>query len=69
MWIEATQVLFDEVALIRTLRSSGNLSPNNSDDLALIDLVQQATAAMFDFAINMPLTSKQIDTFSAIILW
>ncbi|KAF4612992.1 hypothetical protein D9613_010762 [Agrocybe pediades] len=60
MWIEATQVLFDEIALIRNLRASGNLPPHNADDMAMLDLIQRATAAMTEFGTNMPLISFQV---------
>ncbi|KAF9483268.1 hypothetical protein BDN70DRAFT_873958 [Pholiota conissans] len=57
-WIEASQVLFDEITLIRTLRASGTFT--NTDDAAILSLVQHATTAMADFGVNIPLTSFQV---------
>ncbi len=56
--MEAAQILFNEVTNSRALRMSGTYS--NTNERAILDLVQRATGAMADFAINIPLTSKQI---------
>ncbi|KAF8184682.1 hypothetical protein BJ912DRAFT_974338 [Pholiota molesta] len=57
-WIEAAQVLFDEITLVRTLRASGTFP--NTDDRVLLSLVQHATSAMADFGVNLPLISFQV---------
>ncbi|KAF8873966.1 hypothetical protein CPB84DRAFT_1798041 [Gymnopilus junonius] len=60
VWIEASQVVFDEVAFIRSARASGSLPAGSADDRAMLSLVQQATSAMSDFSDNIPLTSFQV---------
>ena len=56
--MEAAQILFNEVTNARALRMSGAYS--NTSEGAILDLVQRATGAMADFALNIPLTSTQI---------
>ena len=56
--MEAAQILFNEVTNARALRMSGAYS--NTNERAILDLVQRATGAMADFALNIPLTSTQI---------
>ncbi|CAA7263447.1 unnamed protein product [Cyclocybe aegerita] len=56
-WIEAAQVLFDEVTSIRTMRAS---SAHAGDEAPLLGYIQQAMTAMSDFAVNIPLLSFQV---------
>jgi hypothetical protein len=61
-WIEASQVLFEEVNSIRSLRTSGNWNGGLShhsplDERPILGLIGQAVGAMTDYSANIPLTS------------
>ncbi|KJA21334.1 hypothetical protein HYPSUDRAFT_42200 [Hypholoma sublateritium FD-334 SS-4] len=58
-WVEAAQILFNEITNARALRMSGAYS--STDERAILDLIQRATGAMADFALNIPLTSFQVN--------
>ncbi|KDR66495.1 hypothetical protein GALMADRAFT_259315, partial [Galerina marginata CBS 339.88] len=60
IWIEAAQVVFDEVASIRSMHASGTLPTGSPDDRAMTSLVQQAITAMSAFTVNVPLTNFQV---------
>jgi hypothetical protein len=62
-WIEASQVLFDEVNSIRSIRASGNWNAGAShhsppDERPILGLIGQAVGAMTDYSANIPLTSE-----------
>ncbi|KIM36232.1 hypothetical protein M413DRAFT_449285 [Hebeloma cylindrosporum] len=64
-WIEASQVLFEEVNSIRAIRSSGNWNGGAShhsppDERPILGLIRQAVGAMTDYSVNIPLTSFQV---------
>jgi len=61
-WIEASQVLFEEVNAIRSVRSSGNWNGGAGhhsplDERPILGLIGQAVGAMTDYSANIPLTS------------
>ncbi|KAH9474359.1 hypothetical protein JR316_0012817 [Psilocybe cubensis] len=60
VWIEASQVVFDEVSRIRSMRTSGTLLPGGPDERVMLGLVNRATQAMAGFTMNIPLTSFQV---------
>lgn len=62
-WIEASQVLFEEVNSIRYIRTSGNQTGGAShhypaDERPILGLIGQAVGAMTDYSVNIPLTSE-----------